>query len=102
LSIRQQLWKQVNKKITKVKYTFNPTLYEHSFFYDDSPVQVEKTVVNVHSDDAQWSNIASEIDWSCLLNNTIPDKFEYNQNEEFNLENELSDSEDKLYEIMWN
>ena len=77
LTVREKLWKQVNKKINKVNYTFNPTLYEHSFFYEERPPM--KTVSNnntsLENDDenSQWESIVSKIEWSNLESNTCID-----------------------------
>ena len=77
-TIREMLWKQVNKKITKVKYTFNPTLYEHSFFYEDPSIKKMKNVLNAppYEDDdenLQWDSVMSKIDWSELESNKCLD-----------------------------
>jgi hypothetical protein len=66
---REKLWKQVNKKNMKVKYTLNPTSYDQSLLNDDSSV-LEKEFVE-YEDDIKWSEIISEIDWSELRNNKI-------------------------------
>ena len=68
LTTREKLWKQVNKKITKVKYTFNPTLYEHSSFYEvlepkPKPITLKESIEE-DQETKLWTTITSEIDWS--------------------------------------
>lgn len=68
LTTREKLWKQVNKKVTKVKYTFNPTLYEHSFFYEENESKSKPITLKEKTEDEeeikQWTAVISEIDWS--------------------------------------
>lgn len=75
LTTREKLWKQVNKKVTQVKYTFDPTLYEHSLFYEDIPQKPFKAVLNEQDnhENSHWVQIMTEIDWSELENNSCPD-----------------------------
>jgi hypothetical protein len=69
LTNREKLWKQVNKKVRKVVYTFNPNLYDHSLFYEVDPPTRQRdtttTVADSYDDDSfKWSNVISNIDWS--------------------------------------
>jgi hypothetical protein len=67
---REKLWKQVNKKNMKVKYTLNPTSYDQSLLNEDSSSVLANELVE-YEDDIKWSEIISEIDWSELRNNKI-------------------------------
>lgn len=72
---RERLWKQVNKKITKVKYTFNPTLYRSSTFdEDDKKIANKPVIIDADDDDVSWVDIISNINWSCIMPNVIDDE----------------------------
>jgi hypothetical protein len=75
LTVREKLWKQVNKKTNKVNYTFNPTLYEHSFFYEESPIKIvsNNTLSEDDGENSQWESIVSKIEWSNIKSNTCFD-----------------------------
>ena len=106
LTNREKLWKQVNKKVKKIKYTINP----NSHFYEDEFTVVRRDIVpdrGYDDDSFQWAKVASNIDWSGLL--TTVDSESHDE-----LENEVSenppllfdfddfDIEDVVYEKMWN
>jgi hypothetical protein len=106
LTNREKLWKQVNKKITKIAYTLNP----NSHFYEEISVVCKDIVPDCGYDDDsfQWAEVATNIDWSELLttinNDSYVGDFENKQTENqpslFNFDE--FEIEDVVYEKMWN
>lgn len=109
LTNREKLWKQVNKRVNKIKYTLNP----NSHFYEDEIPVVRRDIVpdrGYDDDSFQWAKVASNIDWSGLLTK-VDDSESYVGDEQ---ENEVTenppllfdfddfDIEDVVYEKMWN
>ena len=126
LTNREKLWKQVNKKVTKVVYTFNPNIYDHSLFYEVDPItrlnDTTTTITDCYDDDSfKWSNVISNIDWSGVETSDIEENFDENLNigevkvilppfdfDTFKIgrcnveEEEEEEEEDIAYEKMWN
>jgi hypothetical protein len=104
LTNREKLWKQVNKKITKIAYTLNPNCH----FYEEIPVVRKDIVLDCGYDDDsfQWAEVATNIDWSGVLttNDSYVGDFENKQTENqpslFNFDE--FEIEDVVYEKMWN
>ena len=103
----EKLWRQVNKKVTKVVYTLNP----NSHFYDEEIPIVRKDIVSDNGYDTEsfkWAKVASNIDWSGLLttidNDSYVNDIEVEQNENhpalFNFDD--FEIEDVVYDKMWN
>jgi hypothetical protein len=106
LTNREKLWKQVNKRITKIAYTLNP----NSHFYEEMSV-VRKVVVpdcEYDNESFQWTKFATNIDWTGLLTTTDNDS-DVGDSENEQTENHPSlfnfddfEIEDVVYEKMWN
>jgi hypothetical protein len=127
LTNRQKLWKQVNKKVRKVVYTFNPNLYDHSLFYEVDPPTRQRdtttTIADCYNDDSfKWSNVISNIDWSGMETLHIEENCDIDLNTDeakiilppfdfdtFQIdgcndgeEDDEDEDEDIAYEKMWN
>lgn len=106
LTNHERLWKQVNKRVNKIKYTLNP----NSHFYEDENPVVRRDIVHdrgYDDDSFKWAEVASNIDWSGLL--TAVDKDSYDGeivNEPIEIPPSLFnfddfEIEDVAYENMW-
>ena len=113
LTNREKLWKQVNKRVKKIKYTLNP----NSHFYEDEIPVVRRDIVpdrGYDDDSFQWAKVASNIDWSGLLTTVDSESYVGDELEDEVTENEVTenppllfdfdefDIEDVVYEKMWN
>ena len=113
LTNREKLWKQVNKRVKKIKYTLNP----NSHFYEDEIPVVRRDIVpdrGYDDDSFQWAKVASNIDWSGLLTTVDGESYVGDKHEDEDTENEVTenppllfdfddfDIEDVVYEKMWN
>ena len=109
LTNREKLWKQVNKRITKVVYTLNPN---SRYLYDElpAPKQIDDTVLDDGYDEEsfKWTTVISNIDWSGLVTEDEGerdiDEFENAQTENqpppFNFDE--FDIDDIAYDKIWN
>ena len=118
LTNRERLWKQVNKRVHKIKYTLNP----NSHFYEDEFPVVRRDIVSdrgYDDDSFQWAKVASNIDWSGLLTTVDSESYVGDEQEKEVTENEDTENEDTenppllfdfddfdiedvVYEKMWN
>ena len=113
LTNREKLWKLVNKRVKKIKYTLNP----NSHFYEDEIPVVRRDIVpdrGYDDDSFQWAKVASNIDWSGLLTTVDGELYVGDKHEDEVTENEVTenppllfdfddfDIEDVVYEKMWN
>ena len=113
LTNREKLWKLVNKRVKKVKYTLNP----NSHFYEDEIPVVRRDIVpdrGYDDDSFQWAKVASNIDWSGLLTTVDSESYVGDELENEVTENKVTenppllfdfddfDIEDVVYEKMWN
>ena len=74
LTNRERLWKQVNKKIKKIKYTFNPTLYGNINNYDNEVVIQKPLPALIDYDDGEtWTEVISNINWSSIIPDVVQD-----------------------------
>lgn len=113
LTNREKLWKLVNKRVKKIKYTLNP----NSHFYEDEIPVVRRDIVpdrGYDDDSFQWAKVASNIDWSGLLTTVDSESYVGDELENEVTENKVTenppllfdfddfDIEDVVYEKMWN
>ena len=113
LTNRERLWKQVNKKTTKVKYTFNPTEYRSTTFDDEDQKVVIKPRIIDYDDVVPWVEVISNISWSCIVDMAEPNDEDYAEDieevqgreEGQDIDTEIVEKEelyDLTYDKMWN